>query len=59
LTIASAPLVGTGCSLYSPVRASGKAKYFLFWDLTEILLIQSDFPGGQHTGALPSGSGAQ
>ena len=36
VTIASAPLVGTGCMRCSTVRTSGKAKYFLFWDLTPI-----------------------
>src|SRR6476660_10366061 len=34
VTIASAPLVGTGCMRCSLICISGKAKYFLIWGLT-------------------------
>ena len=47
VTIASAPLVGTGCNLYSPVRASDKEKYLRFSELfrlTRFLSIRSELP---------------
>ena len=34
VTIASAPLGGTGCVIHILIYPSGKAKYFLFWGLT-------------------------
>ena len=43
----SAPLVETGCNLYSPSLTSGKEKYFLFWGLTRFLSIGTDLPDGQ------------
>src|SRR3954469_7474601 len=40
------PLSGTGCRIYSPVRLSVKAKYFLFWGLTQFLNTSKDLPAG-------------
>ena len=50
VAIASAPLVGTGCNLYSPILISDKAKYFrlrLIFRLTLFPQIRIDLPDGQ------------
>jgi hypothetical protein len=46
VTIASAPLGGTGWRSYALFRPSVKTKYFLFWGLTQFPTIRSDLPVG-------------
>jgi hypothetical protein len=43
--MANAPLSGTGCKRCSLICISGKAKYFLFWDLTRFLKNRIRFAG--------------